>query len=195
MADTNTLHFTEGDKIKFTHYSNIDPRPVCVGTVEKVYGSSLVGALTKSYQMDVKIEDVLNNHWAKDMLVGKTVRLQVRPDSDIVKLDENTLKRIVVKSKEKLKEGRQGFSRDADSYGEELRTRERKGIKPQEDELREHSRKILMGIYGDLHSWETYAMDHSKGIDKQAAFDAYMAAMDAIETLGKAFYGDEFWGN
>ena len=99
MADTNTLHFTEGDKIKFTHYSNIDPRPVCVGTVEKVYGSSLVGALTKSYQMDVKIEDVLNNHWAKDMLVGKTVRLQVRSDSDIVKLDE-----AVVGSKEKLKE-------------------------------------------------------------------------------------------
>ena len=97
--------------------------------------------------------------------------------------------------KKVLKEGQMGLSRDADSYGEELRTRELKGIKPQEDELCEHSRKILMGIYDDLHTWETYAMDHSNGIDKQAAFDAYSAAMDAIETLGKAFYGDKFWGN
>ena len=88
-----------------------------------------------------------------------------------------------------------GFSRDADSYGEELRSRELNGVKPQRDEMREHSRKILMGIYDDLHTWETYAMGNSNGIDKQSAFDAYRAAMEAIETLGKAFYGDEFWGN
>lgn len=115
---------------------------------------------------------------------------------NIVKLNENTLRQIVAESvKIVLKEGQMGLSRDANSYGEELRTRELKGIKPQEDELCEHSRKILMGIYDDLHTWETYAMDHSNGIDKQAAFDAYSAAMGAIETLGKAFYGDKFWGN
>lgn len=115
---------------------------------------------------------------------------------NVVKLNENTLRQIVAESVKKvLKEGQMGFSRDADSYGEELRSRELNGVKPQRDEMREHSRKILMGIYDDLHTWETYAMDNSNGIDKQAAFDAYMAAMEAIETLGKAFYGDEFWGN
>ena len=115
---------------------------------------------------------------------------------NVVKINENTLRQIVSESVKKvLKEGQMGFSRDADSYGEELRSRELNGLKPQRDELREHSRKILMGIYDDLHTWETYAMDNSNEIDKQAAFDAYMAAMEAIETLGKAFYGDEFWGN
>ena len=115
---------------------------------------------------------------------------------NVVKINENTLRQIVAESVKKvLKEGQMGFSRDADSYGEELCSRELNGVKPQRDELREHSRKILMGIYDDLHTWETYAMDNSNEIDKQAAFDAYMAAMEAIETLGKAFYGDEFWGN
>ena len=115
---------------------------------------------------------------------------------NIVKLNESALRQIVAETVKKvLKEGQMGFSRDADSYGGELRTRELKGIKPQEDELREHGRKILMGIYDDLQTWENYAMDNSNGIDKQAAFDAYSAAIDAIETLGKAFYGDKFFDN
>ena len=84
-----------------------------------------------------------------------------------VKISENTLRQIVAESVKKvLKEGQMGFSRDADSYGEELRSRELNGVKPQRDELREHSKKILMGIYDDLHTWETYAMDNSNGIDK-----------------------------
>lgn len=119
-----------------------------------------------------------------------------KTNKNVVKISENTLRQIVAESVKKvLKEGQMGFSRDADSYGEELRNRELNGAKPQRDEMREHSRKILMGIYDDLHSWETYAMGNSNGIDKQSAFDAYRAAMEAIETLGKAFYGDEFWGN
>lgn len=119
-----------------------------------------------------------------------------KTNKNVVKISENTLRQIVAESVKKvLKEGQMGFSRDADSYGEELRSRELNGVKPQRDEMREHSRKILMGIYDDLHTWETYAMGNSNGIDKQSAFDAYRAAMEAIETLGKAFYGDEFWGN
>lgn len=119
-----------------------------------------------------------------------------KTNKNVVKISENTLRQIVTESVKKvLKEGQMGFSRDADSYGEELRSRELNGAKPQRDEMREHSRKILMGIYDDLHTWETYAMGNSNGIDKQSAFDAYRAAMEAIETLGKAFYGDEFWGN
>ena len=119
-----------------------------------------------------------------------------KTNKNVVKISESTLRQIVAESVKKvLKEGQMGFSRDADSYGEELRSRGLNGAKPQRDEMREHSRKILMGIYDDLHSWETYAMGNSNGIDKQSAFDAYRAAMEAIETLGKAFYGDEFWGN
>ena len=51
---------------------------------------------------------------------------------NVVKINENTLRQIVAESVKKvLKEGQMGLSRDADSYGEELRTRELKGIKDQ----------------------------------------------------------------
>ena len=72
----------KGDRIKFKYYSNIDPYPVCIGTVDHVYGIGYITALLgKSFfQIDVIIDEVLNNHWYKD-LVGRKVR--IRNDFDI----------------------------------------------------------------------------------------------------------------
>lgn len=149
----------------------------------------------KGQRIYVQRIDPLRDLWKNTGKSGFRMH-ESKTNKNVVKINENTLRQIVAESVKKvLKEGQMGFSRDADSYGEELRSRELNGVKPQRDEMREHSRKILMGIYDDLHTWETYAMGNSNGIDKQSAFDAYRAAMEAIETLGKAFYGDEFWGN
>lgn len=149
----------------------------------------------KGQRIYVQRIDPLRDLWKNTGKSGFRMH-ESKTNKNVVKINENTLRQIVAESVKKvLKEGQMGFSRDADSYGEELRSRELNGAKPQRDEMREHSRKILMGIYDDLHTWETYAMGNSNGIDKQSAFDAYRAAMEAIETLGKAFYGDEFWGN
>ena len=71
----------EGDRIKFKYYSNIDPYPTCVGTVVHVYGPSFMEMLYKKYSIDVKIDDVLDGHWAKDELIGRTSR--IRNDFDI----------------------------------------------------------------------------------------------------------------
>jgi len=74
----------QGDKIKFTYYTNIDPYPICIGKVEHVYGPSFVQSLYDKYNLDVIIEDVLDNHWNKEELIGRKVR--IRNDFDIEKI-------------------------------------------------------------------------------------------------------------
>lgn len=74
----------QGDKIKFKYYSNIDPYPICIGEVEHVYGPSFLESLYDKYEIDVKIIDVLDNHWNKDELIGRKIR--IRNDFDIEKI-------------------------------------------------------------------------------------------------------------
>lgn len=72
----------QGDKIKFTYYSNISPYPVCIGTVVHAYGIGYVTFLMgkRFYQIDVIVDEVLDNHFKQD-LVGKKIR--IRNDFDI----------------------------------------------------------------------------------------------------------------
>jgi len=83
------LKLEKGDTIKFKFYSNIDPYPTCIGTVEHVYGVSYRSSLLNKdlYEIDVMITDVLNNHWAKNKLIGHKIR--IRSDFDIEKIEEN----------------------------------------------------------------------------------------------------------
>lgn len=74
----------QGDKIKFTYYTNIVPYPVCIGKIEHVYGPSFIQLFYDKYNIDVIIEDVLNNHWNKKELIGRKVR--IRNDFDIEKI-------------------------------------------------------------------------------------------------------------
>ena len=74
----------QGDKIKFTYYTNIDPYPICIGKVEHVYGPSFIQLLYDKYSIDVIIEDVLENHFAKNELIGRKVR--IRNDFNIEKI-------------------------------------------------------------------------------------------------------------
>lgn len=74
----------QGDKIKFKYYTNMDPYPICIGKVEHVYGPSFIQSLYSKYNIDVIIEDVLDNHFAKDELIGHKVR--IRNDFDIEKI-------------------------------------------------------------------------------------------------------------
>ena len=74
----------QGDKIKFKYYTNMDPYPICIGKVEHVYGPSFIQSLYDKYNIDVTIEDVLDNHFAKDKLIGHKVR--IRNDFDIEKI-------------------------------------------------------------------------------------------------------------
>ena len=82
MAGTgNLMKFVEGDKIKFKHYSNISPYPICIGTVDHVYGPSLMQLVSHQYTMDVIIDKVISPEWAKD-LEGSKVRVNVYPDTE-----------------------------------------------------------------------------------------------------------------
>ena len=76
------IKFSEGDKIKFIHYSSISPRPVCIGTVEQVWGMTLRHILARTYEMDVRINKVLSPDWAKKDLEGHKTRIMVRPDAE-----------------------------------------------------------------------------------------------------------------
>ena len=76
----------EGDKIRFKYYSNIDPYPVCEGIVRHVYGVSYISSLIgdDKYSIDVEIENVLDNHFDTNNLIGRKVR--IRSDFDIEKI-------------------------------------------------------------------------------------------------------------
>lgn len=76
----------EGDKIRFKYYSNIDPYPICEGIVKHVYGVGYITTLLGEdfYQIDVEISDVLDEHWSKNDLIGRKVR--IRNDFDIEKI-------------------------------------------------------------------------------------------------------------
>ena len=75
VSEKDFIQFGEGDKIEFTLYSNIDPRPRCIGVIDHVYGPTFIEMMNHLYQMDVKVIDVLNNPSAKERLVGKMVRI------------------------------------------------------------------------------------------------------------------------
>lgn len=80
------LKLFQGDTIKFKYYSNIDPYPTCIGKVVHVYGVGYLTSLLGKdfYDIDVEITDVLDNHWAKDELIGRKSR--IRNDFDIEKI-------------------------------------------------------------------------------------------------------------
>lgn len=67
----------EGDRIKFTFYSNIDPYPVCIGKVNHVYGVGYITSLLNKsfFHIDVTVESIENNHWKTD-LIGHEIRIR-----------------------------------------------------------------------------------------------------------------------